>query len=319
MSMSIRLIGIAVVIAFIIGIALLMRTADSRVDAAQPIRGANVALLAAALSTTYIAPSSTLATDDDNSKTLNNKNDWGERGVDPAIIKSKAWDRINFNSRSLINNVWGAPPGEKFTSAVYFKHDRSFGWYWDRENPKPQPGETLPKPLYPGLRIGGCPWESTSACYFPVKVGDVKTLELNVSYNYPSNPRGSYNLAYDIFLSDTDKAQSNPKPKAEVMIWLHHTFPQPQSVYKGDFTDGFNTYKLYAWVMPDGRLYYSFIKEGNPLNEAAYTINAKSLLTALELDPNWYIHGIELGNEILSGSGKIEITQFDLNLNGCDL
>ncbi len=103
------------------------------------------------------------------------------------------------------------------------------------------------------------------------------------------------------------------------MIWIHASVKQPSKSYKGDFSDGLNTYELYSWVMSDGRLYYSFIMKGKPQQAAHHTVNTRKLLDKLELDPGLYIHGIELGNEVFSGSGKIEIDKFNVNLNGNNL
>jgi len=152
-----------------------------------------------------------------------------------------------------------------------------------------------------------------------VKLSEVKSLRFDVNYEYTTIPEGSYNLAYEMLLSDKNRPSSNLIPKAEVMIWLHATFPQPPNTYQGDFTDGNNTYALYSWVMTDGRLYASFIMKGQAQFQAQHTVDAKRLMESLTLDPSWYIHGVELGNEIVSGSGKIKINSLNINLNGQDV
>ena len=240
------------------------------------------------------------------------------QGPGPTI-KSKAWDKIEFTSRRLTNNVWGASDNETLNSGVYLNPNNSFGWYWNRQEPKTKLGVTGVKPIYPSIRCGGSPWDPSNTVYFPIRLTDVKSLKLNVAYNYPEVPTGSYNLAYDMFFSDTNRPDPSPKPQAEVMIWLHYTFPQPSDTYRGDFTDGINTYQLYSFVMSDGRLYYSFIMKDKSQLNAQHTVDARKLLDNLPLDSSWYIHGVELGNEIVSGSGKIEINKFNINLNGHEL
>ncbi|MDO8567463.1 MAG: hypothetical protein Q7R57_01960 [Dehalococcoidales bacterium] len=226
---------------------------------------------------------------------------------------------IESDSRRLTNNRWGAPEDEKLTSGVYLAQNSSFGWYWNRPEPKIKLGADCLKPIYPNVRSGGSPWDPSNSVYFPIRLTDIKTLQFDVTYNYTTPPTGSYNLAYDMFLSDTNQPDSSPKPKAEVMIWLHWTFPQPPSTYKGDFTDGNNTYELYSWVMSDGRQYYSFALKEQTQLKAQLTVNARRLVDNLPLDPNWYVHGVELGNEVVNGSGEIEISQFNVNLNGHEL
>ena len=100
------------------------------------------------------------------------------------------------------------------------------------------------------------------------------------------------------------------------MIWLQGTIGQTPQTYKGDFTDGHYTYELYSNVRANGRLYNAFFMKGQPQFQAQHTVDAKRLLDNLHLDPNWYLLGVEFGNEIVDGSGQIEIIKFSVNLNG---
>jgi hypothetical protein len=47
-------------------------------------------------------------------------------------------------------------------------------------------------------------------------------------------------------------------------------------------------------------------------------VDAAKLMANLTLDPAWYLHGIELGSEIVSGSGKIKINTLNIVLNGSE-
>jgi len=239
-----------------------------------------------------------------------------EQGSAAAIVKNKAWDNIDFGPRKLCNNVWGVPDGETLTSDIYLNNNSSFGWSWTRLDPKTRPGNEFVLPMYPSVRIGGSPWDASNSTYFPMKADDSGSLVLEVSYAYTTTPTGTYNLAYDLFLSDTDQPSSTPKPNAEVMIWLHGSLGQPADAFKGDFTDGINIYSLYSFVMANGRLYYAFVLKEPAQFQANVTVNAGRLLGALNLDPNWYIHGVELGNEVVDGSGRIEISRLTATVNG---
>ena len=236
-----------------------------------------------------------------------------------TIVKSLRGDKIDFSSKRLINNLWGAPPEEILSCEVYLTENKTYGWHWDRPDPLTKPGINGCQPLYPNVRTGGCPWEPSIVAEFPVKLSEVKTLQLDVEYSYSESPTGIYNLAYDMFLSDTNQASSDPKPEAEIMIWLQHTLQQPADAYIGDVSDGINTYGYYSFTMQNGRLYYAFLlKEQTPL-KGQLTVDVKKLMDYLELDPNWYLHGVEFGNEVINGSGKIEISKNDVNLNGHEL
>ncbi len=176
------------------------------------------------------------------------------------------------------------------------------------------PGSTLILPIFPNVRVGGDLTVKSNSKYFPLLRGDITSLRFDVAYKYTIPPSGIYNLAYEMFFSDTDQPPNTPK--AEVMIWIHATFGQPPSTYRGDYSDGNNTYHLYAWDREDGRFYASFIMDGQPVFEAQHTVDAKELLDQLDIDPKWYFLGTQMGSEIVKGSGKIEISQFSINLNG---
>ena len=233
-----------------------------------------------------------------------------------TITKSDPGNTLDFNNLKLCNNQWGASLEENLNCAVYISQNNTFGWYWDRKSPLVKSGMNGVLPIYPSVRIGGSPWEKSNSVLFPVKVSDTKSLMLTLNYKYAAIPEGAYDFAYDMFLTDTDQPSSNPKRNAEVMIWIQRTLSPPDGCYKGDFSDGTNTFGLYSYVMADGRLYYAFVMKGQPLFDAQYKIDAKKLLDNLNLNSSWYIPGIELGNEVISGSGNIEITQFDITLNG---
>jgi hypothetical protein len=58
--------------------------------------------------------------------------------------------------------------------------------------------------------------------------------------------------------------------------------------------------------------------DGQPQFQAQHTADVKRLLANIAIDPNWYLLGVDLGSEIVAGTGKIEISQFNVNLNGAE-
>jgi hypothetical protein len=232
------------------------------------------------------------------------------------VVKNKPYDQININSFNLINNIWGAPQNETINTGIYLNEDGVFGWQWDRSSPKIGPEANAILPIYPSVRIGGNRWERTVAQGFPLNLADTQALTFNIAFNYTSAPTGAYDLAYDMFLSAPDQPNNKPGIKAEVMIWMDGTQGQPKQHYKGDFSDGNNSFALYSWPMADGRAYYSFILKKTAAGQGNYTIDAKKLLDQLNLDNDLLIHGVEFGNEVWNGSGKVEIRQFSISVNG---
>jgi hypothetical protein len=72
-----------------------------------------------------------------------------------------------------------------------------------------------------------------------------------------------------------------------------------------DYSNGANEYSLYSRVLSDERLYAAFILKGTPTYPAHHPLDARKLMDNLKLDAKWFIHGIELGNEIWNGSGEV--------------
>jgi hypothetical protein len=212
--------------------------------------------------------------------------------------------------------VWGAPPEETFTCGIYQNENVSFGWYWNRPHPKLKPGQTYAQPLYPSIRIGGNPWEPSKSPLFPFRWGDARLLKFDIIYRYTQFPTGAYDLAYDIFFTESSQPGPDVQRKAEVMIWINGTQKQPPNSYKGDFSDGNNSYALYSRAISDGRLYFAFMMQGSTQFESHHSVDAKKLMDNLELNPAWYVHGVELGNEVWNSFGEIEISKVTITLNG---
>jgi hypothetical protein len=222
---------------------------------------------------------------------------------------------LEFDSRTLVADKWGAPPDEVLTCEMYINRDKTFGWYWDRPSPQKFAGEIYVKPIFPNVRIGGTHTQQSNTRLFPIRLNEVNKFSLNVSYDYLAPPVGEYNLAYEMFLTDQNRPDASIIPKAEVMIWLHRTFPQPPNTSKGIISDGMADYELFSWEMQDGRMYYSFILNGEPRIRQQHMVDAGKLLSSLDLKPSWYLQGVQLGNEIVRGSGKIQIDSLSINLN----
>jgi hypothetical protein len=237
-------------------------------------------------------------------------------GGNMILTKSKAGESVVFAARKLMNNLWGAPAEEELTSSIYLHDSGQYGWEWNRPKPVIKPGQTYVQPLYPSVRVGGSPWERSNARAFPAKLGSIDSLRMRAAYSFPALPTGRYDLAYDIFLVKTADPSVSPRISAEVMIWVEGTAKQPPERYKGDFPDGTDNYRLYAWVMADGRQYYAFVLDDATGTRKPRTVDAKRLMEHLNLDPDWYVHGIEFGSEIWDGAGKIQIDEFAVALNG---
>ena len=203
-----------------------------------------------------------------------------------------------------IRNLWGASAQEKVDLTLSHS-DNVVSWSWNRQHPVPQPGINYVQPIYPNARI---------VLKSPVTVGDIQSFNLVADFHYTQPPTGDYNLAYDIFL----KEEGAKTPKAEIMVCLDRTKTQPQTSFKGFYSDGDNTYSKYYWTREDSCSFRSF-RLSLPPTTTPYQVNLKSLIDLINPEKTWYISEVELGTEVWSGSGAVELTTYYLELNGTRL
>jgi hypothetical protein len=247
---------------------------------------------------------------------LNNslKNNGGEIGKNNVneIGNSTYSGFIKEGQLMLLNNVWGITEEEKnnksVESYIYLKDNGNFGWEWSR--PKDQ-NLSVP-PIYPEVVIGSTPGSTDSTTkLFPIRYKDIDNWTSEVEFQYIKNPTGQHNFAYDIYLVD-----GNGDIKYNFMIWIYGHIDDAQ--YIKDISDGINKYGFYR-RKPDsnGSVYWhAFIL--NDQGSTKFKVDIKKLLDQVpsRINGNWYVKGIELGNEIYSGSGRIEINKYVTNLNG---
>ena len=231
---------------------------------------------------------------------------------------------VEWGTRRVQTNLWGVPPDESFRDYrnCVFVYPWYFGWKWDRQYPKPLPGEQSVSPICPDITTGTTPWGGYATNpNLPVKVGDIQSLMFSVNYRYSviPYPKDSFNLAYDMWVLDKkvpDKVSLNTKK--EIMIWVNRqNVPMPPPV--AQVSDGINTYDLVAW---EG--YNAFmLNVPASYGSKTHTVNVNVLLdylVAQNLIPaDWYLAEIGLGNEVWKSRGQINVTKLAYNLNGVSI
>lgn len=243
---------------------------------------------------------------------------------------------LYYKNYRLHNNLWGKGPNESLTSCVnYYDGNGKSGWGWNRPNPLPQSGLTYINPIYPEIMVGRQPWESTNTwTELPKKVSNISSFKFDLGYNYLQKPTtGLMDLAYDIWFVDTTTPQTFPTGLyAEIAIWIDCGLNCQPGTYIGDFNDGYNNYKIYyvspttigPWPNWPQWIYIAFVRQIPSIHsgQTYYSVDFKKIIDYIKtkgiapLISYKYIHGIELGNEINQGSGKIEINKYNLSLNG---
>jgi len=207
-------------------------------------------------------------------------------------------------------------------NCVLLNSDGTFGWKWDRPDPKPLPGEQYIAPIYPDITTGTSPWGGyNSNPNLPVKVRDIGSLMFSVDYRYSVLPSRSdgLNFAYDMWVLDKPVPdQVSLDTRKEIMIWINkQNVPMPPPI--AQVSDGINKYSLDAW---EG--YNAFMLEVLPsYGSKSHNVNVKVLLDYLVhrgfIPADWYLAEVGLGNEIWKSRGQMQITKLEYMLNGISI
>jgi len=185
-------------------------------------------------------------------------------------------------------------------------------WTWDWLNS----GNNVK--AYPEIVFGQKPGSSTTSPDLPIKINSVNYLV--ITYDITSTHTGSGNLAFDIWLTNTQNPAKWGVPPIthEIMIWLDHyggLAPGGNWIETVNI-DGANysVYKAENWG--DGWRYIAFVRpEGQPL---AGTLNLGGLLSYMKdkgfATGDEYVASIEIGNEVASGAGETILNKFSVSV-----
>jgi hypothetical protein len=171
---------------------------------------------------------------------------------------------------------------------------------------------------YPEIIYGYKPGRHSTTVALPKIVDELN--ELSVQYDFSSNHSGVGNTAFDIWLTDTavPKAIKAPPVTHEIMIWLETfgdmgsdgTFRETEIIDGAPFNVYVNEKNKHGWrYIRFGRV--SNHSGASTLDLRAFLLYAKSkkYITGSE-----YVASVEFGNEIVSGSGEMNLSRFKVTV-----
>lgn len=229
----------------------------------------------------------------------------------------KDWAQIIVDGRyRLFNNVWnkGATSG-RYRQKIFLKAENGksvFGWIW-----KWRESNTVVS--YPEILAGYSPWqgEIIPDSGFPFQVG---TKKLVAQYDVTLDAIGSYNLAFE-FWTVSSLPPSKTTITHEVMIWIAGERLGAAGAMVGKATIDGNQYSVFykknhgdasgqnanTWSI------ISLLAE-KPILHGPLDISQiiDYLLKSQLLDPKGYVSGLELGNEIMRGSGMTVVRNYSV-------
>ena len=245
---------------------------------------------------------------------------------DAANVDSfcRDWARLRNADFLYENNVWGQGTIKRENRLQCLlrrigggKIQYGWRWQWPRGS-----GEVK---AYPEVIYGHKPWLSTSTTgALPRQVSEIE--ELSVTYDIEMRAQGRYNLAFDIWVTNSDR----PTPTAithEIMIWVGERAdagePYPGKRVKRVMIGG-AAYDLYVkshaeWLAEHGAPNVVYIAFNARTARLSGGIDIKEFLDYLtengHLPAEGFVASVELGNEVMHGTGELWFKTYEISVN----
>ena len=224
----------------------------------------------------------------------------------------------------LLNNMWGkasagAGPWQQCLQTRQKDGRTDYGWFWQWPT---RDGLYA----YPEILVGRSPWTATPTNdpRFPRTLAD--TQSLLIEYDVESRSEGKKNLAVEFWFTDSALAAGTPDTtaiKTELMIWSDYSAGMvsatdiPVAVVQID-GQAWSVYVKHNWGDASGTattkwdlISYLATSPAVSVKYDARKFFQDALDRGLVL-PSYVIAGVELGNEISSGSGSTWVKKFNV-------
>jgi hypothetical protein len=231
------------------------------------------------------------------------------------IQKSGEWDRIHYGEYLIENNTWNVSAFHSTWQQNIFCDTTTgtCGWNWDFSDEKNDLANDVVK-TYPEIIFGRKPYDGYQSTTQRLPVSLV-SAKFSLEYDYSAKATGTYNTTTDISFTDI----TNPGPaniRAKMMIWFDgQTMPFFPSHVRKKAVIGGRQHEVFInldHIGPEGRwVFIALMPIDLPLNGK---LNLKEYidyaLSERALKPEWYLSSIEIGSEIVSGTGEIIFKRF---------
>lgn len=245
---------------------------------------------------------------------------------DAADVDTYCGDWAKLRNAGFVyeNNVWnqGAVKREHRTQCLMKRvadGKVQYGWRWQWPR-----GDGSVK-AYPEVIYGHKPWfASSTTASLPRRISDID--ELSVAYAVEMQARGRYNLAFDIWVTNSNR----PTPSTithEIMLWVGERSRawEPAPGYRTKrVTIGGAAYDLTIkphaeWLEEHGAPKVAYIAFNARTAQTSGSIDVKQFLDYLtgrgHLPADGYVASVELGTEIMHGSGELWLRSYRISVN----
>ncbi|WP_444911318.1 GH12 family glycosyl hydrolase domain-containing protein [Microbulbifer sp. PAAF003] len=226
----------------------------------------------------------------------------------------------------LTNNVWNKyaaedDPWSQCLEKRLVEGELQFGWSWSWPLGR--------RVIYsqPQIKIGSSPWapESKFDDTFPLKISSLANLD--ISHHTESKSSGDYNTATTMWL--TSEAYRGRKPNrsviaAEIMIWTYFTGGHfnPAGIKHSEVSINDSVWEVWyhknwkdmSGVNDNNWVYVSFRAKQPSMIATIPGLELLNYAVRNSLIPKGlFIADIELGNEVMSGSGITWVKDFTVD------
>lgn len=226
-----------------------------------------------------------------------------------AAETCEAFGTIEMGKYYLNNNLWGQDSGQGTQCVRDTSQDGdtigwSTDWSWTG-------GQNEVKSFVSSVL--GWHWHPIDAdTGLPVQLSSNTTVDSG--WDFTASGSGAYNVAYDLWLTDTETPDSNTTPTDEIMIWLHTAGGAgPLGELVGTVEVAGSTWELYQGNI--GWEVYSFVRTENT---GSFQADLKEFLDYLVanrgLDASKYLASVQSGTEVFHGDGELDTTAYHTNV-----
>lgn len=224
---------------------------------------------------------------------------------------------------TLYNNVWNKKAAKDFSWSQCLEQDPASGmsgwsWRW------PAKGSDIFG--YPQIKVGTSPWAPSADAHSDFPLDNSTLRSLVVEHELQIRGSTEHNVATSLWLTNTKDIGTQPNPSAivaELMIWTYTTphHMTPAGAHRGDFNDGTQDWEVWSdknWSDVSGAnknkwIYITFRAKNKNLKSKFDVVKLTRYAIEKQILPaSFYFADIELGTEIMRGSGLAWVKQFNV-------
>ncbi len=216
---------------------------------------------------------------------------------------------------TYLNNAWGRGDITDYEQCLLKRvvgDNTEYGWRWR------WPQGTGGVKAYPEVIHGHVPWwrHPLTLSDLPRRISSINKLQVN--YDVEMTVQGVYNLAFEMWLTIEKPPTRNITH--EIMIWVDRTFePQSREFLVTQVEIDGVAYDLY--INPEFGHFespFKYIAFASHTDQFRGTLNFEKFLNYLvdngHLTADHYVNSVELGNEVIEGTGETWIKKLQIDV-----